>query len=237
MTPDALTEPTRPAHISPSNQPRSEWDRFSWHAKKRAIASLDKIARALRDDVTALTEKREAARDELAKLHEEIASARTCLATRRDKPYDRVIWDDEEHWSDDELKAAHAAYGRGERDDWTKTGQRIYDRARRVTCTGCGGRKSTRHRVCPDCDASETLVARVEKSLEQQPPAAVAADLGRTVGGLESAMQRAGRPDLARAFAMERNRQRKHPCADCGASVNHRATRCPRCAAVKRAAA
>jgi hypothetical protein len=45
----------------------------------------------------------------------------------------RRVPDDRLTWTEPDLRAAHAAYRRGERDDWTVAGAREYNRRHRAT--------------------------------------------------------------------------------------------------------
>jgi hypothetical protein len=59
--------------------------------------------------------------------------------------------------------------------------------------------------------------------------------LDTTPGALAKALDRAGRPDLARPFWTIRRRQMSGTCHDCGATTSHPSyTRCQRCGHVAR---
>ena len=59
----------------------------------------------------------------------------------------------------------------------------------------------------------------------------IAARLGTTVSALEQRFRRRGLRDLSRPFLKARKAGNWHPCADCGAMVSERASRCVPCAA------
>lgn len=58
----------------------------------------------------------------------------------------------------------------------------------------------------------------------------IARRLGKSGEALWRSMQRIGRHDLAAHFSYERDRNRRHPCVDCGDEVSAYAQRCVRCA-------
>lgn len=65
-------------------------------------------------------------------------------------------------------------------------------------------------------------------------PERIAEQLGIKLVSVAKACYRAGRADLARPFDNAGKRADTHPCADCGAQVSAKATRCTDCCVVAR---
>lgn len=82
-----------------------EWrTRIPWHVKARICGALDGLAQEYRDELEALKEHVALLRREARELEFAAVEAR---------------------------KVAHAAYFRGERDEWVVTGERAYQRNRK----------------------------------------------------------------------------------------------------------
>jgi hypothetical protein len=106
-----------------------DWQRLTWHKRSALVNELAKRALILRHEIEVLAAERadleranEAARNDLA----------STIDLRGHKSNLKVIWSRDSQWSPTELKAAHAAYARGVRDEWTVAGQHVYDRQRQL---------------------------------------------------------------------------------------------------------
>lgn len=78
-------------------------------------------------------------------------------------------------------------------------------------------------------EARAALVEDIEWLLDAgESPTAILTRIDTTAGALSRRLHRTGRHDLAAHFTRLRNRA--HPCADCGTSISHGATRCRSCA-------
>ena len=126
----------------------TDWQRMPWHAKAKITAALDREAAELAKQVASL-------RAERIELTRQVEARRKAL----DSP--RILWGDDDMWTPDELKAAHSAYGRGDRDDWTVTGHRIWDkqraRRRRAKCPDCGSSKELGATRCASCRRTQQI--------------------------------------------------------------------------------
>jgi hypothetical protein len=121
----------------------ADWrNRIPWHIKAKILAELDTAAQELATQVDALKAER-------AELTRQVIARQEALAGPR------VLWGDDDMWTPDELKAAHAAYARGDRDEWTVAGHRIWDkqrnRRRKGKCPDCGGSKELGATRCEPC--------------------------------------------------------------------------------------
>ena len=108
------------------------WRRLPWHAKARIVANLEaeaRTAKAVRDRLL----------EQVDQLRQEIDTRLIYLHGLPVEPL-KIIHPTDEEWSDDELRAAHAAYSRGVRDPWTVAGHRIWDKQR-------AKRRYERHKV------------------------------------------------------------------------------------------
>lgn len=139
------------------------WQRLPWHAQAKINARLDRETREIRETLAPLAARRDELTTEIAALEDRARSLKLWLDLREKKPgpVERVLWASEDLWTYDELKAAHSAYTRGERDDWTVIGNRLWERlrARRrkmPTCPDCGQPKAIGSAKCPDCRGVRT---------------------------------------------------------------------------------
>ena len=115
--------------------PAPRWSQMNWHARQQAF---NRLARRHRD-LTEIVARLEARKSELdvaiAAAEGQLAQALANIDLRAQSAWRRVVWGDERLWSDEELKAAHAAFVRTPpklRDEWTIVGQRIYDKRRKA---------------------------------------------------------------------------------------------------------
>lgn len=105
------------------------WRRLPWHAKARIVAKLDAEARAVRTELEALQSERNELAAKVDHLREEARTRLTYLHGLPASPV-KVIWPTDDQWTDEELRAAHRDYVRGDRDEWTVAGHRIWDKQR-----------------------------------------------------------------------------------------------------------
>lgn len=111
-------------------QPRlitdGEWARMSWNARQQWLRSATAARRRL---LTPLM-------DEITRLRAEIDALekdKTAIQTRYTGP--KIVHPNPEDWTAAELRGAHAAHSRGDRDQWALTGHRIWDAARKRRAT------------------------------------------------------------------------------------------------------
>lgn len=109
----------------------ADWQRLSWNKRARLVDELAKRARIIRAELDTMLAERNDLEQALHRLRGDVTAEIETLDLRARRPGLRIIWPTDSHWSADELKTAHAAYARGERDDWTVTGHRIWDKQRR----------------------------------------------------------------------------------------------------------
>jgi len=151
------------ATLAPGHIPQTAYQRMPWHAQAKLNHALDVEARTLGEQVGTLSARRDELASEVQALEERARSLKCWLdlRTSTDTRFERVMWASEDLWSYDELKTAHAAYGRGERDEWTVLGNRLWERhryrqKRLPECPDCGQPKAIGAAKCPDCRSLRT---------------------------------------------------------------------------------
>lgn len=109
----------------------ADWQRIAWHKRAKLVDELAKRAHILRAELAAMTSERNDLETALHRLRGDLTDEIETLDLRARRSGLRIIWPTDSHWSPDELRTAHAAYARGDRDEWTVTGHRIWDKQRR----------------------------------------------------------------------------------------------------------
>lgn len=99
------------------------WSRMSWRARQQWLDAAERRRRQLLEPL----------QDEVARLKAEIAQLRSERHTLSGLRYvgPRTVHADPADWTPEELLGAHAAWKRGDRDEWSTTGHRIWDRERK----------------------------------------------------------------------------------------------------------
>ena len=109
----------------------ADWQHLTWHKRAALVTELGKRAQILRAEIATMTAERNDLETALHRLRHDLTDEISTLDLRARRTGLRIIWPTDSHWSPDELRAAHAAYMRGDRDEWTIAGHRIWDKERK----------------------------------------------------------------------------------------------------------